>query len=174
MTVLIKRHAKARFGNAVFYTFALLVGSTLNAVLGTGAFLSDTVKQVASIDFKSTPSRTQTQENLPIFDVSKGGDRFFVLNFMNSVADHRCTINVMKQDLLNKPGSPCQSYGNYLVYTKMDGDRQIVLGVVKGRYIETKAVIVPNEWHLGEWRVAAVPGFDWAEAAEILSAGNTH
>lgn len=173
MTALIKKHAKARFGNAVFYTFALLVGTVLNVTFGTGAFISDTVKGLASIDLSSSKKVAQ-EENRPIFDVEKGGDRFFVLNYMNSVADQRCTIKIMKQDLLNKPGSPCQSYADHLIYTKFDGDRQIILGVIKGRNIETKAVIVPNEWQNGEWRVAAVPGFDWAEAARILAAGNAH
>lgn len=172
MTTLIKKHAKARFGNAVFCTFALLVGSALTTVLGAGSFISDTVKGLASIDLSA--KKVAREENRPVFDVGKGGDRFFVLNHMNSVADQRCTIKIMKQDLLNKPGSPCQSYGDYLIYTKFDGDKQIILGEIKGRTIESRAVIVPNEWQNGEWRVAAVPGFDWAEAARILAAGNAH
>lgn len=173
MTVLIKKHEKARFGNAVFHTFALLTFSILNTVLGTGSFISDTVRELASIDLSSL-TRIAESENRPIFDVEKGGDRFLVLNHMNSVADQRCTIKIMKQGLLNKPGSPCQSYGDYLIYTKFEGGQQIILGVIKGRDIENKAVIVPNEWHNGEWRVASVPGFDWALAARILEAGNAH
>jgi hypothetical protein len=169
---LIQKHAKARFGSAVFYTYALFIGCTMSGVLGT-SFVSDTLKGLASIDPLSS-SQVAQEENRPAFDVQKGGDRFFVLNYMNSVADQSCTIKIMKQDLLNKPGSPCQSYGDHLIYTKFDGDRQIILGKVNGRNIETKAVIVPNEWQNGEWRVAAIPGFDWAEAARILAAGNAH
>ena len=173
MTVLIKRHASAPFGRAVFFTVALFVGCVANAILGTGDFLKNAASTLASIDLSSSKKAAQS-ENRPAFDVSKGGDRFFVLNYMTSVANQNCTIKVMKQDLLNKPGSPCQSFGNHLIYTKLDGDKQIVLGVINGRNIETKAVIVPGQWQNGEWRVAAIPGFDWAEAAQILSAGNAH
>jgi hypothetical protein len=173
MTVLIKKHATAPFGRAVFYAFALFLGSVLNAVFGTGTLIKDAANGLASIDL-SPSKKVATGENRPAFDVGKGGDRFFVLNYMTSVANQNCTIQVMKQNQLNKPGSPCQSFGDHLIYTKLDGDRQIVLGVINGRNIETKAVIVPNEWQNGEWRVAAIPGFDWTEAARILAAGNAH
>ncbi len=173
MTVLIKKHASAPFGRAVFYTFALFLGCVSNAVFGTGAFLKDTASTLSSIDLSGSRKASQ-MENRPAFDVSKGGDRFYVLNYMTSVADQNCTIQVMRQNLLNKPGSPCQSFGNYLVYTKRDGDREIVLGVINGRNIETKAAITPGQWKDGEWRVATIPGFDWSEAARILAAGNAH
>jgi hypothetical protein len=153
-----------------FYTFGLLLFSTLNVIFGTTGFVTSAFKSISEISFSS--GRTVQAENRPAFDVSKGGDRFFVLNHMHSVANQRCTIKVMQQNQLNQPGSPCQSYGDYLIYTKYDGDRQIIFGQINGRSIDSKVVIVPNEWHNGEWRVASVPGFDWAEASRILAAGN--
>lgn len=173
MTVMIKKHAKANFGTAVFYTFLLLLFTVTNAIFGTTGYIKNLFTGISEA-VTSTVERPVQTENKSVFDVSKGGDRFFVLTHMNSVADQRCTLKVMKENRLNQPGSPCQSYGDYLIYTEFDGDQQIILGFVKDRLIETKVVIVPNEWRNGEWRIAAVPGFDWSEAARILAAGNSH
>lgn len=179
MTEIVRHHGRSGFGTAVFWSYLIVVGSF--AAAGIAQSSIGTIINPENIKAAIQPKAPGISRVAPEgvtrpsqdFDHTKGMMRYVVLTKMMASKEQLCTLDLLKQDMLDKPGSNCRSFGDYLIYSgKQNNEYTIILGKLSGRNVKSLVVIAPNTWKDGERQNVAVNGFNWEKAAKALTEAN--